>query len=331
MNLFLGLNRCTLRYFSTSVVKRSATAPQDTKKLLMELRKVTGYPLISCRQALVKCDYDFEKAQEHLTEMAKEKGWSKMQDASRTMPAGLISLMVHKKIAVCIEVNCETDFVAKTEQFQTIVKELTEATVEEQQPKNIVDQFTQEHLDVENLMKLPYPGKKATTFHDAFALAVGKLKERVQVRRAIVLKAPESHHIGSYVHPSLLPKQSRPGSTLGTYAAAVVFQHDNPSVSPQTIKLRGRDIAQHVVGMKPRKVGIPPKIVTQEIEGDDGVMTSQQVMHPNSNSKELLKQPWLLESSQSVAEYLQSQQIKVDSFLRLQVAEDLPEGQEQKS
>ena len=42
-----------------------------------------------------------------------------------------------------LQVNCETDFVAKTEQFQTIVKELTEATVEEQQPKNNVEEFTQ--------------------------------------------------------------------------------------------------------------------------------------------------------------------------------------------
>ena len=62
----------------------------------------------------------------------------------------------------------------------------------------------------------------------------------------------------------------------------------------------------------------------QEVEDDE--MTSQEVMVANSNSKELLKQPFLLESSISVAEYLQSQQMRVDSFLRLQVAQELPES-----
>ena len=64
----------------------------------------------------------------------------------------------------------------------------------------------------------------------------------------------------------------------------------------------------------------------QEVEDDEGNVTSQEVMVANSNSKELLKQPFLLESSISVAEYLQSQQMRVDSFLRLQVAQELPES-----
>jgi len=323
MNLTLiRLNRLVFaRYVSTSS-KRSAAA--NSKKMLMELRKITGYPLISCRQALETCDYDFEKAQDHLLDLAKEKGWSKMQDASREMSAGLVSLVVQKGIAACVEVNCETDFVAKTEQFQTIVKEITQAALTQHNQASQVARPTQENLSVDELMKLPYPGKTSGTFEDALALTVGKLKERVQVRRALLLKAPSGHQIGTYVHPSLLPKQSRPGSTLGTYAAAVVFTHGG-SPSPHTSKARGRDIAQHIVGMKPKKLGKLPKPVMVEIKNEDGTVSTKETLPPDPSSMQLLKQPFLLESSLSVAEWIRQQNIRVESFLRVQVGEELKE------
>ncbi len=92
-------------------------------KMVKELRDKTGAGIMDCKKALKECDGDVEKAVEFL----KKKGIADAsKKSSRIAAEGLVASYIHMggKIGVLIEVNCETDFVAKTEDFQNLVKDL---------------------------------------------------------------------------------------------------------------------------------------------------------------------------------------------------------------
>jgi elongation factor Ts len=91
--------------------------------LVKELRERTGAGFMDCKQALVAADGDIDKA----TALLREKGLaSAAKKASRAALEGLVSSYIHTggKVGVLIEVNCETDFVAKTDEFQRLVRDL---------------------------------------------------------------------------------------------------------------------------------------------------------------------------------------------------------------
>src|SRR5438132_8632344 len=90
---------------------------------IKRLRELTGVGITDAKQALVKAGGDFDKALEQM----RKKGLTKAEKrAEREARAGLVSTYSHDgRIGVVIEVNCETDFVAKTDEFKDLVKDLT--------------------------------------------------------------------------------------------------------------------------------------------------------------------------------------------------------------
>jgi len=95
----------------------------STSALVKELRAKTGAGILDCQKALQENENDIEKAIDHL----RQKGLAAAQKkASRETKEGLISAYIHagSKIGVLLEVNCETDFVARNEEFQSLVKDL---------------------------------------------------------------------------------------------------------------------------------------------------------------------------------------------------------------
>ena len=91
--------------------------------MVKELREITGAGMMDCKKALVETDGNIEKAVEYL----REKGLSQAAKKSgRIASEGLVSSYIHMggRIGVLVEVNCETDFVAKTEKFQEFVKNI---------------------------------------------------------------------------------------------------------------------------------------------------------------------------------------------------------------
>jgi len=95
----------------------------STSALVKELRAKTGAGILDCQKALQANENDIEKAIDHL----RQKGLAAAQKkASRETKEGLISAYIHagSKIGVLLEVNCETDFVARNEEFQSLVKDL---------------------------------------------------------------------------------------------------------------------------------------------------------------------------------------------------------------
>jgi len=91
--------------------------------LVKELRQRTGAGIMDCKGALEENDGDIEKAIEHLRKRGLAKAAKK---TGRTIKEGLVGSYIHAggKIGVLVEVNCETDFVARTEEFQTLVKDV---------------------------------------------------------------------------------------------------------------------------------------------------------------------------------------------------------------
>lgn len=94
-----------------------------SSELISKLRSMTGAGIMDCKEALTKSDDDLDKAVQHL----REKGMATaVKKAERTAKQGLVTSYIHAggKLGVLIEVNCETDFVARTDDFVTLTKEL---------------------------------------------------------------------------------------------------------------------------------------------------------------------------------------------------------------
>jgi translation elongation factor Ts/translation elongation factor Ts len=92
--------------------------------MVKELREKTGAGMMDCKEALTKCSGDFEKAIDHL----RKKGMSAAtKRSSKAAKDGVVASYIHMggKIGVLVELNCETDFVAKTDDFRLLVKEIT--------------------------------------------------------------------------------------------------------------------------------------------------------------------------------------------------------------
>ncbi len=94
-----------------------------TADMVKTLREKTSAGVMDCKEALTKADGDMEKAISYLREKGKAKA---AQKAGRETKDGMVGAYIHpgSKLGVLIEVNCETDFVARTEEFKTLVKEL---------------------------------------------------------------------------------------------------------------------------------------------------------------------------------------------------------------
>jgi elongation factor Ts len=120
----------------------------DTK-IILKLKQETGAGIMKAKQILDECDGDYEKAKKILTQQGVDKAASK---SDREIKAGLVYSYVHGggetmggKIGVIVKVGCETDFVAKTSDFNLLCKELA-MQISAMGPKNVKELLTQEYI-----------------------------------------------------------------------------------------------------------------------------------------------------------------------------------------
>lgn len=156
-----------------------------TNKDIMKLREQTGVGMMDCKKALIATDGDFEEAIKYL----REKGMaSAAKKASRVAAEGLVNCLVadDNKTAVVLEVNCETDFVARSEQFVALVDKLS---------KHIL---TSDAKTVEELLAEQFEDGK--TGNDLVAEAVASIGEKISVRRFTKFALDVDGLIASYIH-----------------------------------------------------------------------------------------------------------------------------------
>lgn len=113
------ITKAVIKLFYTSAVN-----PAAEKSLLATLRKKTGYTFSNCKKALEMHNNDIKQAEAWLNQQAQSLGWSKATKLEgRQTTQGLVGVSVNSDNGVLVEVNCETDFMAKNKEFQKMVEE----------------------------------------------------------------------------------------------------------------------------------------------------------------------------------------------------------------
>ncbi|XP_066472121.1 elongation factor Ts, mitochondrial [Tiliqua scincoides] len=275
------------------------------KEVLQKLRKKTGYSFVNCRKALEKFGGDLKEAETWLHEQAQKEGWSKASKLEgRKTKEGLIGLLQEGSSAVMVEVNCETDFVARNIKFQHLVQQAAIGTMlHHQGSKDQLHRYAKSFLKSNELSQLRI-GPDGSLLSDQLALAIGKLGENMIIKRAAWVSVPENFFIGSYVHGALPEgNPSLSNMMFGKYGALVIC---SPSEQCQTSDLAklGWRLGQHVVGMAPLSVG--------SLEDEPG----------GDSETRMLAQPYLLDPTVSLGQYVQPLGVSVLDFVRFECGED---------
>ncbi|MGH9441114.1 MAG: translation elongation factor Ts [Thermoanaerobaculia bacterium] len=211
-----------------------------TAKMVNDLRQQTGAGMMECKAALKEANGDAEEA----TKILRKKGLAAAaKKAGRAATEGLVSARVHPQAGVLLEVNCETDFVAKTEEFQVLVEKLSERIAVHEAFGDTSDG------DVAALSALSSPTEAGATVGEALSHLVGRIGENMSIRR-----------FGRWI--------AKPGETFSTYV------HGNGRIGV-LIGLPGgpadlaRDVAMHVAAAEPRfasRAEVPGDVLEAERE-----------------------------------------------------------------
>jgi elongation factor Ts len=209
-----------------------------TAASVKELRERTGAGMMDCKKALAEANGEMEAAIDWL----RAKGLSAAaKKAGRTASEGLVGVAVEGRRGAVVEVNSETDFVAKNELFQGFVRNVAKLALEH-------------GADVEALGAANYPG--GGTVAEALTENIAKIGENQSLRRAATLEAGEGAVV-SYVH-----NQVAPG--LGKIGVLVALESAAPA---ETLQALGKQIAMHVAAAHPLALdadSLDPALVERE-------------------------------------------------------------------
>ena len=233
-----------------------------TNQDVMKLREQTGVGMMDCKKALVETDGNFEEAIKYL----REKGMaSAAKKASRVAAEGLVKCVVSKdlKAAVAVEVNCETDFVARSEQFVSLVDTIASLILSSN--ATTVEQV----LDV----SCPECGK---TISVLIAEATAAIGEKISLRRFTKYALAESGLISSYIHMGgkigVLAeiKSEAAQADLAELAFNICMQI--AASKPQVVNIADVDASQleaekEILTVQARNEGKPEAIIGKMVEG----------------------------------------------------------------
>jgi elongation factor Ts len=316
------------------------------KAALSRLRKTTGYPFSKCKEALQKHENDVNLAEQWLKDQAQAHGWEKANKLQgRATAQGLVSIFSSPTTSVMIEMNCETDFVARNKKFQSLVQKITQGCYNfsnEQHPAPT--SFSKIPLSGEDLANLPL--MESRMVKDEIALSIGEIGENIKTRRAVCFKSIAPVMLVGYTHPApeSVGINAKEFSSAGKYGAIVAFRPKSTKKarSPEALTLIGRQLCQHVVGMNPREIGSlespPPQASqsqTQSLEKPQETEAKQvDPDNPDTNPADfgikstpeidetiLVNQEFLLDHEITVRDFLLQNSIEVLDFVRFECGE----------
>jgi elongation factor Ts len=276
--------------------------------LVKELRERTGAGMMDCKKVLVESEGDLERG----AELLRERGIVKARGKSgRVTSEGRVAASVSDdgRAAALIEINCETDFVAKTSEFQEFCEQLC-GLARDGQPDD---------LDALSSMRLGNG-----TVDERLTAIIAKLGENVRVRRFGRLQATGNACISSYVHAG------------GKIGALVHVEAEDPSDS-QVVEL-GHKLCLHVTATNPLGVS-REDIPAQEVERERSALRAQaeaegkppQIIEKMVEGRlrkffqevALLEQPLVMDPDTTVAKAAQAVGAKVVAMKRFQLGEEL--------
>lgn len=198
-----------------------------TAGLVKSLREKTGAGMMDCKKALVATDGDLESALDWL----RKEGLGAAKRAGRLTAEGLVAVALEAGKGALVEVNCETDFVARNAAFQTLVRDVSRLALDL-------------GPDVETLKALR-GGDGAQRLDERIAGLIAKVGENVTLRRAAMLRVEEGV-VASYVHGALAPG-------LGRIGVLVTLESSAPADKLDPL---GHHLAMHVAAASPEAISV---------------------------------------------------------------------------
>lgn len=284
-----------------------------TAAMVKELREKTGAGMMDCKNALGEVAGDIEAAVDWL----RKKGLAKAaKKAGRVAAEGLVAVAVSGAKGVAIEVNAETDFVARNPEFQEMVATIATVALDAGD-------------DVSAIEAAGYPG--GGSVQEKVQATIAKIGENMTLRRAVSLSVPTGV-IGSYVHSPVAPN-------LGKIAVLVGLKSEG---KVEALAALGRQIAMHVAATNPAGLdaaSIDPAIVAREREvlaskareGGKPENVIEKIVENGVKTfyKEntLLEQPFVHDGSKTVAQAVKAAEaeagapIELMGFVRLALGE----------
>lgn len=273
-----------------------------TAQLVKELREKTGAGMMDCKKALVQTDGDLEAAIDFL----REKGLSSAaKKADRIAAEGTTYILEKGNEAIILEVNAETDFVAKNDKFQVLVSSLAEQLLAAK-PASV-----EAALELENA--------EGVKIADQISTAVATIGEKITLRRYELKTKTDADAFGSYLHM---------GGRIGVLV----------SLEGSTDAAAAKDVAMHIAAINPTYVS-REEVSAEEVERERKVLTEQAL---NEGKPEnivakmvegrlgkyfedvcLLDQSFVKNSDQKVRDFVASTGGNVTGFVRYAVGEGI--------
>lgn len=267
-----------------------------------ELREKTGAGMMDCKKALQESNGDMERA----AEILREKGIAKAAKKSDRIAAeGLTALAVKDNFAVAVELNCETDFVAKNEAFQNLIREVADHLAETRP------------ADVDAALAAAYGS--APSLAEYLNETIAKIGERISLRRFSILEKPANGAFGAYLHM---------GGKIGVVAV----------IDGSTDESLAKDVAMHIAAANPKYIS-RDQVSQEEVEKEKEILTAQALNEgkPANIVEKMVQgrigkyfeeiclndQSFVKDPDQKVGKMLSAKGATVVSFVRYEVGEGL--------
>jgi elongation factor Ts len=289
-----------------------------TAAMVKELRETTGVGMMDCKQALAENSGDMQAAIDWL----RKKGLSKAaKKAGRVAAEGLIGAITSGNKGVVIEVNSETDFVARNEQFQGLVKMIAQVALSV-------------GADVE-MIKAAKVG--SVTVETAISDAIATIGENMTLRRAASLEVGKGV-VASYIHNAVIDGAGKLGVIVALESAGKADE----------LAALGRQIAMHVASTNPLAIdpsGVDPAVVKREKDvladkfrqqGKPEAMIekiTESGLKTFYKEQTLLEQPFIFDDKKSVGQALKEAEgkvgapVKITGFVRYALGEGIEKSE----
>ena len=275
---------------------------QITPALVKELREITGAGMMDCKKALVECEGDKDKAIDYL----REKGIAKAaKKAGRIASEGVVAAASNGSTACIVEVNSETDFVAKNENFQNLVKKIAEHIV------------ATKPADMDALNASELDGK---TVADVMTEAVASIGEKLSLRRFEVYTS-EDGKLATYIHMGgkigVIVELSGGEDELGKDVAMQIAAAKPQCIGRDDVDADALAHEREVLRKQALEEGKPEKIVEKMVDG-----------RINKYYKEvcLVEQEFVKDSDKTIKDILGG--VEVRRFARFEMGEGLEKKNE---
>lgn len=274
---------------------------QITASMVKELRERTGAGMMECKKALTECGGDIDAAAEHMRKTGLAKADKK---AGRVAAEGLVAVAIDGGKGVIVEVNSETDFVSKGDEFKAFSQGVADTAL------------AAAPADVDALLAADMNG---ATVEDARKAMIAKLGENMSVRR---FQAIEGGLVASYLHGArigVLVGMNGGDEALARDVAMHIAASNPICVSVDDIPQATLDKEREIVTAQAADSGKPENIIEKMVEGR---------MKKFVNEVTLVGQPFVKDPDTSVGKLLNAAGAEVTAYVRFEVGEGIEKKQE---